>query len=89
MVCADMKLKASKLIDARHKKGLKQQEVANGAAVSLMTVSNAENGKELQPGTAKKLCVFLDLVNENGEIDSGVLVPAEDKNTSKERNDAA
>jgi transcriptional regulator with XRE-family HTH domain len=56
-----MKLRINKLIDARHQRGLTQQQVADGSGVSLMTISNAENGNHVQPATGKRILKFLKL----------------------------
>lgn len=56
-----MKLQQSKVIDARHGKGLTQKQVADGANVSLMTVNNAESGNHVRPSTGKAICDFLGL----------------------------
>jgi DNA-binding XRE family transcriptional regulator len=59
-----MKLDAKQLINARHRRFLSQQEVADGAGVALQTVHNAENGKNLQPKKAEAICKFLRLGKE-------------------------
>lgn len=38
-----------------------QTEVADGVGCSLMTVSNAENGRDVLPRTGKSICEFLGL----------------------------
>ncbi len=56
-----MKLNGAKLINARHGKGMKQAEVADACDVTIVTISNAENGKDVYPATGKKICDFLEL----------------------------
>jgi transcriptional regulator with XRE-family HTH domain len=66
-----MKLDSKKVITARFKRGLSQSQVAKKCRLSLMTISNAENEKELYPATAKTICDFLDL-----DL-AGVMLPIE------------
>ena len=54
-----MKLDGSRLVTARHRKGLNQFEVASAVGVSIVTVSNAENNRDVYPGTGRKICEFL------------------------------
>ena len=61
MFSKHMKLDGAKLIDARHRRGLNQGQVATGASISIVTVCNAENEKDVYPATGKKLCDFLGL----------------------------
>jgi transcriptional regulator with XRE-family HTH domain len=56
-----MKLNGTRLINARHQKGLNQRAVADACGVSLVTISNAEHGKEVYPATGKKICEFLEI----------------------------
>lgn len=62
MVCNAMKLDATKLTTARLAKGMSQQQVADECTLSVATISNAENGKDLWPATAKVICDFYGLV---------------------------
>lgn len=49
------------MITARLERGLSQSKVAQKCRLSLMTISNAENEKELYPATAKTICDFYEL----------------------------
>lgn len=54
-----MKLNGDMLRDARDRKGLTQGEVAEALKMSIATVNAAENGKDINPGTGKRICDFL------------------------------
>lgn len=56
-----MKLDGTKLKTARLGRGLNQTQVAVKCDLTTVTISNAENEKDLQPATAKVICDFLDL----------------------------
>ena len=56
-----MKLNGKKLIDARHRKGLTQEQVAEGTGLHRLTINNAENGESIWPKTGKLLCEFLQI----------------------------
>lgn len=61
MMRSVMKLDSRKIVTERLKRGLKQSQVAKKCKLSLMTISNAENEKELYPATAKTICDFYGL----------------------------
>jgi transcriptional regulator with XRE-family HTH domain len=54
-----MKLIGAKLKDARHRRGATQAEVSAALDMSIATYNKAENGGEVYPGTAKRICDYL------------------------------
>jgi len=54
-----MKLKGSLLKDARDRKGLTQQELAEAVGISVPTIGRAEGGGEIWPSTGREICEYL------------------------------
>lgn len=73
-----MKLDGAKLVAARHRKGMSQEELAFACGLTKTTISYAENGRDVYPSTGKKICTAL-------EIDLAVVVLPEER----ENGDAA
>lgn len=56
-----MKLDSAKLITARHRKGMNQTKLAEACGVSIVTISNAENEKDVYPATGLRICEILEI----------------------------
>ena len=63
-----MKLNGNMLKDARDRKGLTQDELAQGVGISVPTVVRAEKGEEIWPTTGRELCQFLGVDLEKAVI---------------------
>jgi transcriptional regulator with XRE-family HTH domain len=73
-----MKLNVTKVIDARHRKGMNQTQVAKAAGLTIATISKIENGGEVYPDTGKRLCDVLGIDLADCVLSVGDLV--EEKN---------
>lgn len=63
-----MKLNGNMLKDARDRKGMTQDELAQGVGISVPTVVRAEKGEEIWPTTGRELCQFLGVDLEKAVI---------------------
>lgn len=77
-----MKLDGSKLKQRRLQKGWTLDDVARRTGrgderLSIVTVKNAEDGENLYPGNAKKICKALGLLDDSDLIPVDLIVSAE------------
>ena len=89
-----VQINANKLINARHRRGLSQQQVVDlartlGRKLSLFTISKAENGGPVNPGTAMTFSEVLNIpmrqlvVELNEEVYSDIPNPKSKTATQK------
>lgn len=80
IICHIMKLDGMKLRRERESKGLNQTQVAKKCKprTTVVTISNAENGRDLYPSTAKRICDALNIELKD------VMLPMEDNSDARE-----